>query len=139
MRILQKKLAEDITLRVHSREDLNAAISASNILFKKGPEAVDDLKQMSDQVFLDVFEGVPKAEIALMDIKNGISIVDTLSVKTNFLKSLGEARRALNENSAGVNKVKVKEDHFINLESLINGKYILLQRGKKNYFVIQVN
>ena len=139
LRILQKKLAEDITLRVHSREDLNAAISASNILFKKGPEAVDDLKQMSDQVFLDVFEGVPKAEIALMDIKNGISIVDALSVKTNFLKSLGEARRALNENSISVNKAKVKEDHFLNAESLINGKYILLQRGKKNYFVIQVN
>ena len=86
---------------------------------------------MSDQVFLDVFEGVPKAEISLIDIKNGISIVDALSVKTNFLKSLGEARRALNENSISVNKVKVKEDQVLNLESLINGKYILLQRGKR--------
>ena len=139
LRILQKKLAEDITLRVHSKEDLDAAISASSILFKKGQEAIDDLKKMSEQVFKDVFEGVPKAEISLIDIKNGISILDALFGKTQFLKSLGEARRALKENSVSVNKEKVKEDQVLNTESLINGKYILLQRGKKNYFVIHIN
>ena len=139
LRILQKKLAEDITLRVHSKEDLDAAISASSILFKKGQEAIDDLKKMSEQVFKDVFEGVPKAKISLIDIKNGISILDALFGKTQFLKSLGEARRALKENSVSVNKEKVKEDQVLNTESLINGKYILLQRGKKNYFVIHIN
>ena len=126
-------------LRVHSKEDLDAAISASSILFKKGQEAIDDLKKMSEQVFKDVFEGVPKAEIPLTDIKNGISILDALFGKTQFLKSLGEARRALKENSVSVNKEKVKEDQVLNTESLINGKYILLQRGKKNYFVIHIN
>ena len=139
LRILQKKLAEDITLRVHSKEDLDAAISASSILFKKGQEAIDDLKKMSEQVFKDVFEGVPKAKISLIDIKNGISILDALFGKTQFLKSLGEARRALKENSVSVNKEKVKEDQVLNTESLINGKYILLQRGKKNYFVIHIS
>ena len=139
LRILQKKLAEDITLRVHSKEDLDAAISASSILFKKGQEAIDDLKKMSEQVFKDVFEGVPKAKISLIDIKNGISILDALFGKTQFLKSLGEARRALKENSVSVNKEKVKEDQVLNTENLINGKYILLQRGKKNYFVIHIN
>ena len=94
---------------------------------------------MSEQVFKDVFEGVPKAKISLIDIKNGISILDALFGKTQFLKSLGEARRALKENSVSVNKEKVKEDQVLNTESLINGKYILLQRGKKNYFVIHIN
>ena len=77
--------------------------------------------------------------ISLIDIKNGISILDALFGKTQFLKSLGEARRALKENSVSVNKEKVKEDQVLNTESLINGKYILLQRGKKNYFVIHIN
>ena len=139
LRILQKSLANDITIRVHSEEDLNAAINASEILFKKGDEAVEDLKKISSQVFEDVFEGVPQAKIALSDIKQGITIDEALSNKSNFLKSAGEARRALKENSISVNKTKVSQEKVLNTDDLINGKYILIQRGKKNYFVILVD
>ena len=139
LRILQKALANDITIRVHSEEDLNAAINASEILFKKGDDAVKDLKRMSSQIFEDVFEGVPQAKIAMSDIKLGITIIDALTHKTNFLKSGGEARRALKENSISVNKTKVNEEKLLNTDDLINGKYILIQRGKKNYFVILVD
>ena len=139
LRILQKALANDITIRVHSEEDLNTAINASEILFKKGDDAVKDLKRMSSQIFEDVFEGVPQAKIAMSDIKLGITIVEALTHKTNFLKSGGEARRALKENSISVNKTKVNEEKLLNTDDLINGKYILIQRGKKNYFVILVD
>ena len=139
LRILQKALANDITIRVHSKEDLNAAINASEILFKKGDDAVKDLKRMSSQIFEDVFEGVPQSKIAMSDIKLGITIIDALTHKTNFLKSGGEARRALKENSISVNKTKVNEEKLLNTDDLINGKYILIQRGKKNYFVILVD
>ena len=94
LRILQKALANDITIRVHSEEDLNAAINASEILFKKGDDAVKDLKRMSSQIFEDVFEGVPQAKIAMSDIKLGITIVEALTHKTNFLKSGGEAKKS---------------------------------------------
>lgn len=139
LRVLQKALAEDITIRVHSKEDLNAAINASEILFKKGEEAVKDLKRMSSQDFEDVFDGVPQALIAISEIKLGITIVEALTNKTNFLKSGGEARRALKENSISVNKAKVNDEKVLDTDDLINGKYILIQRGKKNYFVILVN
>ncbi|MBL4668550.1 MAG: tyrosine--tRNA ligase [Flavobacteriales bacterium] len=136
-RLLQKELAKDITSRVHSLTDYEAAISASEILFLKGDAAVEGLKNMSEQVFEDVFEGVPQAEVTLSEIGNGLSIIDVLSAKTNFLKSGGEARRALKENSISVNKAKVGDDKILGKEDLINGKYILLQRGKKNYFLVK--
>ena len=137
LRVLQKSLAEDITIRVHSKEDLEAAINASEVLFKKGKEAVDALKALPENVFTDIFEGVPQAEIDLADIKNGITIVDALATKTGFLSSNGEARRALKENSVSVNKDKVGEDKMLTEEDLISGKYILLQRGKKNNFLVK--
>jgi tyrosyl-tRNA synthetase len=137
LRVLQKALAEDITIRVHSQEDLDAAINASEVLFKKGDEAVEALKGLEANIFEDVFEGVPQAEIALAEITNGINIVDVLATQTNFLKSGGEARRALKENSISVNKSKVGEDKVLNADDLINGKHILLQRGKKNYFLLK--
>jgi tyrosyl-tRNA synthetase len=137
LRVLQKALAEDITIRVHSQEDLDAAINASEVLFKKGDEAVEALKGLEANIFEDVFEGVPQAEIALAEITNGINIVDVLATQTNFLKSGGEARRALKENSISVNKAKVGEDKVLNADDLINGKHILLQRGKKNYFLLK--
>ena len=92
---------------------------------------------MPANIFEDVFEGVPQAEVTKSDIENGINIVDILAAQTNFLKSGGEARRALKENSISVNKAKVGEDKTINSEDLINGKHILLQRGKKNYFLVK--
>lgn len=137
LRVLQKALAEDITIRVHSQEDLDAAINASEILFKSGAEALEGLQKMPTNVFEDVFEGVPQAEIEKTEIESGITIVDALATKSNFLASNGEARRALKENSISVNKDKVGEDKVLNASDLINGKYILLQRGKKNYFLVK--
>lgn len=137
LRVLQKALAEDITIRVHSKEDLEAAINASEILFMKGEAAIEGLKNMPENIFTDVFEGVGQAEIALSEIQEGISIIDILSAKTGFLKSGGEARRALKENSISVNKAKVDEGKVLEMDDLINGKYLLLQRGKKNYFLVK--
>ena len=137
LRLLQKELAEDITTRVHSVEDYEAAVNASEILFKKDEEALIALKALSEEVFNDIFDGVPQADIALNEIKNGLSIVDALASKTNFLASNGEARRALKENAISVNKIKVGEEKMLSSEDLIQGKYILIQKGKKNYYLIK--
>ncbi|GAA4959929.1 tyrosine--tRNA ligase [Algibacter aquimarinus] len=136
LRVLQKRLAEEITLMVHSKQDLDNAIKASNILF--GKSTSDDLKQLDEQTFLDVFDGVPQTEINLSDIENELDIIAALAEKGGFLKSNGEARRALKENSISVNKEKVKDDYKITLKDLINNKFVLLQRGKKNYFVLRI-
>lgn len=137
MRVLQKRLAEEITVMVHSQEDLDNAIKATNILF--GKSTSDDLKKLNEKTFLDVFEGVPQAEISISDIENGLDMIAALSAKTGFLSSNGEARRELKQNSISVNKEKVKEDYVITATDLINGKFVLLQRGKKNYFVLVAN
>ena len=136
LRVLQKRLAEEITTMVHSKEDLDNAIKASNILF--GKSTGDDLKALNEQTFLDVFDGVPLTEISQADIDNGLDIIAALAEKGGFLKSNGEARRALKENSIAVNKEKVKDDYSITKDDLINNKFVLLQRGKKNYFVLRV-
>lgn len=136
LRILQKRLAEEITVMVHSKEDLGNAVKASNILF--GNSTGDDLKKLNEQTFLDVFDGVPQAEVSKSDIDNGLDIIGALAERTGFLKSNGEARRALKENSISVNKEKVKEDYKITSSDLINNKFVLLQRGKKNYFILRI-
>ncbi|WP_303318849.1 tyrosine--tRNA ligase [Flavivirga abyssicola] len=136
LRVLQKRLAEEITMMVHSKDDLENAIKASDILF--GKSTSDDLKGLNEQTFLDVFEGVPQTEISQSDIDNGLDIIAALAEKGGFLKSNGEARRALKENSISVNKEKVKDDYCVTAKDLINSKFVLLQRGKKNYFVLRV-
>ena len=136
LRFLQKRLAEEITVMVHSAEDLENAIKASNILF--GNSTSDDLKQLDDATFLDVFDGVPQAEISRNEIETGINIVDVLNEKTGFLKSNGEARRALTANSISVNKEKIAEQFVLSTKDLINNQFVLLQSGKKNYFVVRV-
>ncbi|MEC3906625.1 tyrosine--tRNA ligase [Tamlana sp. 2201CG12-4] len=136
MRVLQKRLAEEITTMVHSKEDLDNAIKASNILF--GKSTGNDLKELDEQTFLDVFDGVPQTQIAQSEIESGLDIIAALAEKGGFLKSNGEARRALKENSISVNKEKVKDDYKITSKDLINNKFVLLQRGKKNYFVLQI-
>lgn len=136
LRLLQKRLAEEITVMVHSAEDLENAIKASNILF--GNSTSDDLKQLDEATFLDVFDGVPQAEISRNDIEVGINIVEILNTKTGFLKSNGEARRALTANSISVNKEKVTEEFELSTKDLINNQFVLLQSGKKNYFVIRI-
>ena len=139
LRLLQKELAKDITSRVHSVEDYESAANASEILFKKDEDALIALKALSENIFNDIFDGVPQAEIDLSEIKNGLSIVDALASKTNFLASNGEARRALKENAISVNKTKVGEDKILTADDLIQGKYILIQKGKKNYYLIKAN
>ena len=136
LRLLQKRLAEEITVMVHSAEDLENAIKASNILF--GNSTSDDLKQLDEATFLDVFDGVPQAEISKNEIESGIDIITVLNEKTGFMKSNGEARRALTANSISVNKEKVAEDFVLSNKDLINSQFVLLQSGKKNYFVVRV-
>lgn len=136
LRVLQKRLAEEITKMVHSQEDLDNAIKASNILFGKSTST--DLKQLNEQTFLDVFDGVPQTEVVQSEIENGLDIIAALAEKGGFLKSNGEARRALKENSISVNKEKVKDDYKITSEDLINSKFVLLQRGKKSYFILKI-
>ena len=121
---------------VHSEEDLQKAIQASQILF--GRSTAEELKKLDRQTFLEVFEGVPQAEISLSDLNQGIDMIGLLAAKTSFLKSNGEARRALGENSISVNKTKVDESYHIGSSDLIDDQYILLQRGKKNYFIVKV-
>lgn len=133
---LQKKLAEEVTTFVHSKEGLNKAIAASDILF--GKSTAEGLKELDEQTFLDVFDGIPQAEVTLEKVTNGLSMIDALAAETNFLKSNSDARRALTENSISVNKEKVKEDYKITSKDLIANKYVLLQRGKKNYFLLKV-
>ena len=136
LRILQKKVAEEVTTMVHSKEDLDNAIKASNILF--GKSTSEDLKGLDEQTFLDVFDGVPQAELTQDDLAEGLDMIAALAAKTGFFKSNGEARRALKENAISVNKQKVKEDYLINKTDLINNKFVILQRGKRNYYVIHV-
>ena len=135
LRELQKTLAEEITVMVHSREDFENAVKASEVLF--GKSTADDLKSLNEATFLDVFEGVPQAEVPKKLIEEGLDMIAALSAETGFLKSNGEARRALKENSVSVNKEKVKEDYLLNKEDLINGKYIILNKGKKNTYIIR--
>jgi tyrosyl-tRNA synthetase len=134
LRILQKAIAEDITIRVHGEEALRTAIAASNILF--GKSTADDLRSLSEKDFFSVFDGVPQASISKADFGAELSIVDALAAKTGFLSSNGEARRELKANAIAVNKEKVGEDFKLTSEHLINGKYILLSKGKKNNYIL---
>jgi tyrosyl-tRNA synthetase len=136
-RALQKKLAEEVTTAVHSKQDLDNAIAASTILF--GKSTSDDLKKLDEKTFLDVFDGVPQAEISKSALDgDGMDMIAALAAETGFLASNGEARRELKQNSISVNKEKVKDDFKITASDLINDKFVLLQRGKKNYFVLVV-
>ncbi|RUA12132.1 MAG: tyrosine--tRNA ligase [Flavobacteriia bacterium] len=135
LRLLQKKVAEEVTRMTHGEEALYNAIKASSILF--GRSTAEDLKQLDEKTFLDVFEGVPQAEVSKEMLEEGIDMISALVERSGFLKSNGEARRALKENSISVNKEKVKEDHKITTKELIADKFVLLQRGKRNYFLLK--
>jgi tyrosyl-tRNA synthetase len=136
LRVLQKRLAEELTTFVHGADALIKAIQASGILF--GNASADDLKALDSATFLEVFEGVPQAEFPKSELENGLDIITVLNEKTGFLKSNGEARRALTENSIAVNREKVTEDYQVTAQDLINNQFVLLQRGKKNYFIVRV-
>lgn len=136
LRVLQKRLAEEVTTFVHGKEQFEKAVEASKVLF--GNPTMEDLKQLDEATFLEVFEGVPQAEIKIADVEVGINIIDVLNEKSGFFKSNGEARRALTANSISVNKTKVTEEFVLSLKDLINNEFVLLQSGKKNYFVLRV-
>jgi tyrosyl-tRNA synthetase len=136
LRLLQKKIAEEVTCLVHGREEYDKAVAASGILF--GKSTADDLRKVDERTFLSIFDGVPQAVISTADLQEGLGIIDALSGKTGFLKSNGEARRALQENSVSVNKESVDMEKTLSNEDLINGSYVLLQKGKKNYYILKV-
>lgn len=137
LRILQKKLAEEITTMVHSREEYEMAVSASEILFGKG--TAEELKRLNETTFLSVFEGVPQYTVPVSLIESGINVVDLLAEKTAVFESKGELRRTIQGNGLSINKEKVANaDLIIDNSYLINNKYILAQKGKKNYSLIIV-
>lgn len=136
MRLLQKRLAQEVTTTVHSEEDFENAVKASEVLF--GKSTAQDLKNLNEATFLDVFEGVPQATVAREDVEAGLDMIAALSAKTDFLKSNGEARRALKENSISVNKEKVGEEYSITTNDLLNNKYVIINKGKRNTYIIRV-
>lgn len=136
MRELQKTLAKDITIRVHGEAEYEAAIEASKILF--GKATTEALKKLDERTFLAVFEGVPQFEVEKAKIETGMGIIEFLAVETKVFNSNGEARRMLKDNGVSINKEKVKDAYEIGVKDLLSDKYILAQKGKKNYFLIKV-
>jgi tyrosyl-tRNA synthetase len=136
LRVLQKRLGEEITKMVHSKDHFENAEKASTILFSKSFK--EDIQTLNEQTFLDVFEGVPQYEISKNELTESIDMIAALAAKTNFLASNSEARRALKENAVSVNKEKVNEDYKLSSIDLINEKYIILNKGKKNTYIIKV-
>ena len=136
LRLLQKRLAQEITSMVHSQADFENAEKASTILYSKSFKA--DIQTLDEATFLDVFEGVPTAEVSKELLDAGLDMIAALSAETKFLGSNGEARRALKENSISVNKEKVGEDYKISTTDLINNTYVIINRGKRSTFIIRV-
>lgn len=135
LRPMQKRLAEELTVMVHSRKDYESAVEASKILFSN--KAGEALRSLNEQTLLDVFEGVPQFEISKAELEAGIPIIELLAEKTKVFPSKGEARKMIQGGGVSLNKEKVSD---INLQvaasDLLDGKYLLAQRGKKNYFLI---
>jgi tyrosyl-tRNA synthetase len=135
LRQLQKRLAQEITTMVHGVEDCENAEKASQILYSKAFK--EDIQTLDEATFLDVFEGVPQADVSKAKILEGLDMIAALSAETGFLASNGEARRALKENSIAVNKEKVNEQYTLSATDLINDTYIILNRGKRSTFIIR--
>ena len=134
LRLLQKTIANEITIRVHSKKDLDMAVLASKILF--GRSTSDDLKTLDVETFLSVFEGVPQFKLSKEDLKLGI--LDIMAEKTKIFSSKGEARRMVKSNAVSINKEKITDEFSLSKNNLVSNKYILVQKGKKNYFLIIV-
>ena len=135
LRVLQKRLAEEVTILVHGKAEFEKAVFASGAFFSP---TMDDLKQLDTKTFLEVFEGVPQAEIGKSELENGLDMIAALSAKTGFLASNSDARRELQQNSISLNKEKVATDYLITEKDLINNQFLMLQKGKKNYYLIKV-
>jgi len=135
LRLLQKRLAEEVTVMVHSREDYELAVEASQILFGQG--TADTLNKLDEETFLSVFEGVPQFKISADELGAGIKVIDLLAEKAMVFPSKGELRRTVQGNGLSINKDKVTDaDLVIDSNWLIGGKFILVQKGKKNYFLL---
>ena len=135
LRVLQKRLAKEVTCMVHSEADYNAAVEASNILF--GNATADALRALDEETFLQVFEGVERYEIAMDELKAGIGPLDLLAEKTNIFPSKGEARKMIQANGFSLNKEKLTDPATpLTDAALLNGKYLLFQKGKKNYYLV---
>ncbi len=134
LRVLQKALAKDLTIRIHSEEDFNLAVEASDILFGKG--TTDTLRKLNEEVLLSVFEGVPQFEINITDLQSGLNIIDLLAEKTTVFPSKSEARRMLKDGGISINKKKITEELIVDEQELLNRKYLLIQKGKKNYYLL---
>jgi tyrosyl-tRNA synthetase len=134
-RALQKRLAEEVTVMVHSKEDYEMAVEASQILFGQG--TAEQLRKLDEKTFLSVFEGVPQFQVSKIELEKGINVVDLLAEKTGVFPSKGELRRTIKGNGLSINKEKIS-DETLQIDSgfLIGGKYILAQKGKKNYSLI---
>ena len=135
LRIVQKKLAEEVTIMVHSQEELDNAKLASKILF--GSSTFEDLKKIKKEFFIEIFNGVPQFEISLDKVSSGLKIIEALTLNSIFLKSNAEARRLLVQNSISINKNKVDQNYIISDQDIVND-CILIQKGKKNYFLLKV-
>jgi len=137
MRLLQKKLAEQVTILTHGKEELDAAIEASSILFGKG--TTETLKRMDEKTFLSVFEGVPRFNVKEDAILKGESIINLLTDEAAVFPSKGELRRLVSGGGLSINKEKVSDlEKAVNKSYLLNNRYILVQKGKKNYFLLVV-
>ena len=134
-RVAQKELAKQVTCLVHSKDKFELALKASSILF--GKSTYDDVASLSEKDFLNVFEGVPTYEV-LEDVIFNSDMIDVLSVQTSVFNSKSEARRMLDSNSVSLNKEKIRIDKKIEAKDLLNNKYLLIQKGKKSYFIIIV-
>jgi tyrosyl-tRNA synthetase len=136
LRIMQKKLAEEVTVMVHSQEEYEMAMEASGILFGKG--TTESLRKIREDVFLAVFEGVPQFEISPLVMER--ELLELLAQDTGVFPSRGEARRMVTGGGLSVNKQKISDpNHRITTDDYINGKYLLVQKGKKNYYLIRVS
>ncbi len=135
LRILQKALAKDLTIKVHGESEYNQAVEASEILFGKG--TTETLQHLDERTLLTVFEGVPQYTVSKAELEQGIGIVDFLAEKTTIFPSKGEARRMLKDGGVSVNKAKVAEEAIVSCSSLLNNRYVLVQKGKKNYFLVK--
>jgi tyrosyl-tRNA synthetase len=138
LRILQKALAEEITIRSHSAEALETALKTSEFLFGNG--SLEFINDLSDEEVLDVFDGLPQFEISIDEFSSGINLTDLLAEKTQVFPSKGEARKMVIGGGVSINKEKIADpNQVITMDNLIRGKFLVAQKGKKNYYLIIVN
>ena len=137
-RLLQKAIAKEVTIRVHSESDYNAAVEASEILFGNAP--TEALSKLDEETLLNVFEGVPQMQISRDELTSGISVIELLSDKTNVFPSRGEARKLIQGGGVSINKQKLTDVNAVqNTNGLLQNKYLLVQKGKKNYYLLIVS